>query len=259
MQKRREDVEAKLSHEETQQQLLLIGAHGVPTNRESVVPAVATTSPATTDERSEGTVPPLPQVPPALLLGGRASAPVSRPTDSILVEPDTHNNTLSSLADTDRDPSHHGPYLEDPDLDVLITCLEILHLALQGSPSQQSLTSFGVHSTSAGLVRKNSFDLDSNTSQAGDDEAEVQGHYHNLHPYRLDRDELHSDTRTTCGTGLGLRNDHDEEEDVMQGRAAYSWSPPFTPSLDQEQPHFFTPKSPLAKSRSTNSSIVSRY
>lgn len=109
------------------------------------------------------------------------------------------------------------PEEEDQDLDMLIQCLEIIQCAAQVSPAEQSLSSFGHHS---GVQRKCSFDLDSNASQAGDN---------------------------------GNDDDEEEEEEVLQ-RTAYSYSPPYTPSLDQDQPDpYFTPKSPKSSIRSKSS------
>lgn len=104
---------------------------------------------------------------------------------------------------------------EEQDIDALIQCLEIIQGAAQVSPALESLSSFGYHSVTE---RKCSFDLDSNASQAGD----------------------------------GVEEEEEEEGPL---RTAYSYSPPFTPSLDPpDRP--LTHKSPKsARSKSTTSSL----
>ena len=97
---------------------------------------------------------------------------------------------------------------EDGDIEVLLGCLGIINDAMQAYLSstarQETLTSFGSHSNSSASQRKCSFDID---SQASDDEA--------------------GNGESNKDGGL---------------RAAYSWSPPFTPSLDQPE-EYYTPRS----------------
>lgn len=182
-------------------------------------PVLAMASPITTDERSDGTFmeAPLPPVPSSHV------AP-TQPAVQLYVPPNEPESglTMSSL--------QNSPFPEDEeqDLDTLIQCLEVIQSAAQVSPADESLSSFGHHSatgTGAMVERKCSFDLDSNASQAGDngnDDAEDE-------------------------------EDEEEEEEVLQ-RTAYSYSPPFTPSLDQDQPDpYFTPKSPKSSIRSKSS------
>lgn len=143
--------------------------------------------------------------------------------------PDAHSGTDSS-----------SPYLEDEqDIDTLLECLEIIHSVVTVSPSQESLSSFGYHSV-GGVERKCSFDLDSNASQAGDPTSgaegdAVEGDGEGEEERRVGR------SRTGARTGRGSCSRGEVGVDTL-GRAAYSWSPPFTPTLDQPDP-FFTPKS----------------
>lgn len=110
----------------------------------------------------------------------------------------------SALSSTDPSPALDSE-AEEQDIEVLIQCLEILNEATQVSPSQESLSSFGYHSASE---RRSSFDLDSDVTDAGQEDRQGE-----------------------------------VVEEEVQDRAAYSWSPPYTPSLDQPD-HYCTPKTP---------------
>lgn len=124
--------------------------------------------------------------------------------------------TVSSI-DPSPELRERGDEEEDQDIDVLIECLEILNDATQVSPSQESMSSFGYHSA---CERRSSFDLDSDATDAGEEEGQ--------------QEDPEGDGSENGGGGGGGR-------DKDQNRAAYSWSPAATPSLDQLDP-YFTPK-----------------
>jgi len=228
VQKRRADIEAKVARHEAQLREqatagafsgggLLFEDLGLSMVPSRAPPVLTMASPITTDERSDGTFVEavLPPVP-----SNHATQPTTQPVSQPYVPPNEPESglTISSL--------QNSPFPEDEeqDVDTLIQCLEVIQSAAQVSPADESLSSFGHHSASgAGVVeRKCSFDLDSNASQAGDN-------------------------------GNDEDDDEEEEEEGLQ-RTACSYSPPFTPSLDQDQPDpYFTPKSPKSSIRSKSS------
>ena len=131
----------------------------------------------------------------------------------VSAEPLSSGGLTTRLSSETSSPDTEEYNAIEVDMDTLLQCLEILVEAVLPCPSPVgTLSTFGLRSVSSSQ-RKCSFDLESLSSELGDSDSSGNGH------------------RSGAG-GKGNRHGSDSEEEREEENAAYSWSPPYTPSLD---------------------------